>query len=191
MLVPFSQVGIDDWVALACRYWADICLIIIAAGVTIFFWIAKRNHEQRFMIAALILLVMVVICAAHIAFTANRNLTLTLLAAEDDRVAEAAYQDFSKQTSLEGTINLLLNSHEDSNVRFYAACLASDKLATNDKQTVTRVMKHIQDAPYIRPRFFGTNSVNKQFFYLTSPISAPSLIEQRLEAIRSSSQRHQ
>ncbi len=186
MLIPNSQIGMDDWMAFAFRYWPDLLLAVLAIGISVFLWTTRRPDGHRLRAAVAIILVATVICGIHVAFTARRNLTLTLLGAEDDRVAEAAYQNFSKQTSLKDAIGLLRDKREDSNVRFYAACLVSKILATNGETTVAQVLKEVQDAPEIKPQFFGTNSVNKKFVYLENPISVQSVIGQQLDSVQKS-----
>ena len=102
--------------------------------------------------------------------TASQKMTLALLGSESSEAAEFAYQK-SFNVNLHQAINLAVSKvgwevEETSgqNVRFYAACRIADILASSNQDFRNTIFGEVQNAPIVMAGFFGTNSINGNFF---------------------------
>ncbi|HTR40656.1 MAG TPA: hypothetical protein VMH87_03495 [Pseudomonadales bacterium] len=126
---------------------------------------------------------------------ASQYMTLALLGSESSEAAEFAYQK-SFKPNLHQAINLAVSSpgwevEETSgqNVRFYAACRIADILASSNPDFQNTTLEKVQNASIVTAGFFGTNSINGNFFVpnRTQPeLSVADIIRIRLMELENS-----
>lgn len=177
--IPLTEMGCDDWFFFFMKCldksptWAGgLAILLIIAGGVYEGFARTKVHARLLTIAFLAVGAWLVYCGIDM----RRVLIFTMLASEDDSIAERTYCVFSRSgsTLLVETIN---NRDEDQNVRFYAACALADKIAVDRKYE--KLLPRVADAPDIYPGFFCSNEVNKPFF-AGGPLNPVDLVRKRL-----------
>jgi hypothetical protein len=187
----FSQIGVEDWTDFISSYLPSLvlCIFVGVAAWSILFLRARRKGSRLSsgtVLGAIILSAF--IWLTYFAITARRVFTVTLLDAENNTLAEAAYKNLF-DVDLGQAVDLAVNKHQPDNVRFYACCRIADLLTTNNENTAQSVFIKVANAPAIVPYFFGTNHLTYGFFtpgYSEGPFSVREIIERRLRVLHKS-----
>src|SRR5579864_9426364 len=96
-----GEIGWDDWLAFALRFGPQLpkqaCLfiLILICGALLYSILNPKRRSMRNTLTTALCLT-TTFWIGYFTFAAHRELTLTLLGSEDDALAEAVYQDFSK-----------------------------------------------------------------------------------------------
>jgi len=127
----------------------------------------------------------------HLIVTANFTVTLVLLDSETSLTAERTYEGrFKKQVrTLDQAVRLSIDPSQAPNVRFYAACLVAERLATNSEVFIGRVLRKVENTPLIETQFFDGNHLTEKFYipgHFHPPLSVQKIVEERLRDLRKS-----
>ena len=192
------EFGPDDLVMVGIRWLASLFLPIITS-VAILGIIAfgrRRRPHFRYWPALVVCLVPVpLVCwVIQSAATSKLTYTLTLLNSESSQVAESTYEKrFRVEVGrLDEAVRLAISKHKAPNVRFYASCLVSDILATNEHNSViATTLSKVEGAPIIKTQFFGGNRLTDKFYIpgqVQPHLSVRDIVEQRLRDLRKMAQ---
>jgi hypothetical protein len=190
---PTALFGPDDLVALGVYYAPSfaICLALSLAAAAIL-WRSKRRRPERPVASFLLTFAPgLPMCAwiAHIALSYRLACTLVLLDSEGDWTAQIVYENRlrAQVTDLGHAVRLACSRAQPPNVRFYAACLVADNLATNNRVQAKRVLDTLDSAPIIHTQFMGGNGITVKFYVPGRPqphLEVREVVEQRLQDLR-------
>jgi len=157
-----------DLLALGMRYCWVAFLVLVPIVAHVLLWRCSQANRHRRAFQPLSLLITLAVLASillYLSSTLKKAWLLTALGSEDDSVAEAAYSRLnelngSKQAWLLGRVK---SCKETDNTRFYLCNFLANKVVEQGF-TNSHLLVDLSNAPPINPRFFSSNSYNKDFF---------------------------
>ena len=149
-----------------------IAVIILNILSCIFFrnFLDKYSRWQKILPSLLMIFILIVV----IIVTAREGLLLTMLGSEDDAVVEQAYFSYKQRAKISNIIQVIIDGEETDNVRFYLARMLGEILPPNFSIETNMLLKKLERAPLIDPKFIGQNQLNEGnlgFNFPTPPIS--------------------
>jgi hypothetical protein len=184
--------GPDDLVIFGVHYLPSLALTATVA-ILIFAVIVRAKRliptvGRLPSLAPYLTLIPLIVWIMYFCFTCQSTATLVLLGSESAGVAEIVYTNrFRNERTLEDAVRLCIDKHQPPNVRFYAACLVADNLATNKEKSELEILQRIDKAPTIETQFIGGNGLTEKFYvpgHAQPHLTAREIVEQRLQDIR-------
>jgi hypothetical protein len=190
--------GPEDIIAIVSRYFGSMIAAIIASCVVlaISFVLKRRLSRPRVwhLLVSFLAITPLIYWAIYVRSTSHLTYTLAMLDSESSRFAERIYEErFKKEVlTINQAVGLAVDKSEAPNVRFYAACLVADLLATRDENTIVNTLQSVEDAPTIDTQFFGGNKLTDLFYvpgHDQVHLPVRNIIERRLRELNNEKRR--